>query len=222
MNGKKVTFLTSIGAGLEYYDFVIYGMMAPYLSSLFFVSGDASSQLIKTFAIFAVGYLFRPLGGIFFGLLADRFGRKKSFLTVMLIMASATFGIGLLPTYSSIGGMAVVLLIICRILQGISFGAEIPGAITIVSEFNAKNKGIHCGLVISSTAIGSTLAALVLYLLSSNLDKDIMAAWGWRIPFLLGGLLAVVSYVMRSKLRETPEFTRNVIKHQSMLAPLKL
>ena len=206
---KKTTFLTSLGAGLEYYDFIIYGMMAGILSPLFFGPDEEWMGLIKTFGVFAVGYLMRPIGGIVFGMIGDTYGRKKTFLAVMFLMAISTFCIGLLPTYSQIGNAAGVLLVLLRILQGLSFGAELPGAITVVCESSQKQKhGSYAGIVISSVSVGSMLASFVLFLLSQNVNQAQIHSWGWRIPFLLGGLLALANYYIRKHLQETPEFTR--------------
>jgi MFS family permease len=210
MSPKKVTLLTSIGAGLEYYDFVIYGMMASYLSTLFFSGEGTLIPLVKTFGVFAIGYIVRPLGGVFFGMIGDTLGRKKTFLIVMLLMAFATFGIGLLPTYSQIGVGATCLLVFLRLVQGISFGAELPAAITVVSEsVDQKEKSTYCGFVISSVSIGATLASFILFLLSKTLNQEQILSWGWRIPFYLGGVLALASYFIRSHLQETPEFIRS-------------
>lgn len=207
-NARKAALLSSLGAGLEYYDFIIYGMMAEQLSSLFFAGDEAWLGLIKTFAIFAVGYFARPLGGIFFGLIGDTFGRKKTFLYVMFLMAVATFGIGLLPTYAQIGTAAPCLLVVLRLLQGLSVGAEIPGAITVVCEHAQKQKqGVYTGIVLAGTSIGAMLASLVLYLISGAFTGEQVMSWAWRLPFLFGGGLAVVNYYIRKHLQETPEFT---------------
>lgn len=206
---KKVAFLTSLGAGLEYYDFIIYGMLAGTLSTLFFSSAVSWIATMKAFAVFAIGYFIRPLGGILFGMMGDTFGRKKTFLSVMLLMATATFCIGLLPTYSTIGVTATCLLIFLRILQGLSFGAELPGAITVMSEYSEKQKrSTYSGFVISSVSIGSTLASFILYLLTQTVDKAQIQEWAWRIPFLIGGLLALVNFFIRKFVQETPEFTQ--------------
>lgn len=206
---RKAALLSSLGAGFEYFDFVIYGMMAEYLSILFFEGDDSWIGLMKTFGIFAIGYFVRPFGGILFGLVGDSFGRKKSFVFVMLLMATATFGIGLLPTYAQIGVLAPILLVILRMLQGISFGAELPGAMTMVYEFAQKKKqSTYTGLVLSSASVGAMMASLVLYCLAANLSKEQILTWGWRGPFLLGGMLAVVNYYIRQRLDETPEFLR--------------
>lgn len=222
---KKATFLASLGAGLEYYDFIIYGMMAGHLSSLFFTADEAWVAMLKTFGVFAIGYFIRPLGGIFFGTIGDAFGRKKTFLAVMLLMALSTLCMGLLPTYSQAGALAPCLLIFLRLLQGLSFGAELPGAITVVCEYaEKKNHGTHSGFVISSVSMGSLLASLVLYVMSQTSSTDQILSWGWRIPFILGGLLAVANYFIRKHLAETPEFSRHQKAQPtaSIKAPLSL
>lgn len=205
----KATLLSSLGAGFEYYDFIIYGMMAEFLSTLFFPSDEPWIGTLKAFAIFAVGYVVRPFGGIFFGMAADTFGRKQVFILVMLLMAIATFSIGLLPTHQHIGGIASLLLVFLRVLQGLSFGAELPGAITVACEYSEKNKrGGNSGIVIASTSIGAMVASFILFVLSGVMTKGQILNWGWRIPLLLGGILAVANYFIRKHLQETPEFVQ--------------
>lgn len=207
-SANKATFLASLGAGLEYYDFVIYGLMASTLSTLFF-AGETASHLSKTFAIFALGYIARPVGGVLFGIIGDTYGRKKTFLSVMLLMAASTFSIGLLPSCSQAGLFAPCALLILRLLQGLSFGAELPGAITVVNEHSDKKQwGVYTGFVISSVSLGATLASFILYILSQTLDRSSIIAWGWRIPFLLGGVFSLANYFIRKHLNETPEFTK--------------
>jgi MHS family proline/betaine transporter-like MFS transporter len=204
---SRVTFLSSLGVGLEYYDFIIYGLLSPYLSPLFFSEDQWLDGLLKIFAIFSLGYLARPLGGIIFGVIADRTGRKASFIVIMLLMAFSTLLIGLLPTANQIGVFAPIFLTILRLIQGISFGAELPGAITIINEYARKNDtGLHSGFVISSTGIGAALASIVLMILTTSLSPQDMKEWGWRIPFIFGGILAIISYITRSRLEETPAF----------------
>ncbi|MBS0627363.1 MAG: MFS transporter [Verrucomicrobia bacterium] len=207
-SANKATFLASLGAGLEYYDFVIYGLMASTLSTLFF-AGETASHLSKTFAIFALGYIARPVGGILFGMVGDTYGRKKTFLSVMLLMAASTFSIGLLPNCSQAGLFAPAALLILRLLQGLSFGAELPGAITVINEHSEKKTwGIYTGFVISSVSLGATLASFVLYVLSEALSRETILSWGWRIPFLLGGVFSLANYFIRKHLNETPEFVQ--------------
>lgn len=208
-NARKATLLSSLGAGLEYYDFIIYGMMAEQLSTLFFAGSDPWLALIKAFTVFAIGYLVRPIGGILFGMVGDTFGRKKAFQWIMMIMSISTFTIGLLPTYAQIGSTATYLLVTMRLLQGLSYGAELPGAITIVCEYTEKKKqSTYSGIVISSVTLGSILAAFILFILSKGVAKEEILSWAWRIPFLLGGSLAFANYFIRKNLQETPEFSQ--------------
>ncbi len=219
MSQKKATVLASIGAGLEYYDFVVYGMMASYLSILFFPENDKTLSLLKTFGVFAIGYFARPLGGAFFGTLGDFFGRKKSFVAVMFLMAFATFCIGLLPT----GIVGACLLVFLRLLQGLSFGAELPGAITVVSENVAEKKhSTFFGFVISSLSVGATLASIVLYALTKFFTKQEILDGAWRYPFFLGGILAAACMIIRRHLNETPEFLKEKQKkeYQNFKQPL--
>lgn len=210
ISAKRATFLAGLGAGLEYYDFIIYGMMAGTLSTLFFSGDEAWIATIKAFGIFSVGYLARPFGGIFFGAVGDVLGRKRVFVTVMLLMALSTIAIGLLPTYEQVGASAAVLLVVLRVFQGISFGAELPGAITVVCEYaEKKSHGAYSGFVVSFVSLGSALASLVLYLVTNNFSHEALLAWAWRIPFILGGLLAIAIYFIRKHLGETPEFLKN-------------
>lgn len=190
---------------LEYYDFVIYALLAPYLKNLFFpVEQSGHWSLIETYLIFAVGYLARPLGGTFFGLMSDRLGRKKVILFVMNLMAYSTLCMGLLPTYQQLGYFSPLLLLILRVIQGLSFGAELPSAFTLLHEALGTNRsGRAGGVMISFTTIGSLLATLILTLLTTTLTHEKMELWGWRVPFLLGGTLAIMSALLRKKLPET-------------------
>ncbi|MDF2866681.1 MAG: hypothetical protein K0S11_151 [Gammaproteobacteria bacterium] len=204
---KKVTLITSIGAGLEYYDFVIYALLATYLSKNFFPQTDPSLALLQTFGIFAVGYIARPLGGVLFGLLGDRRGRKNTFLIAIILMAVATFTIGILPNYSQIGWIASLCLLSLRLIQGVAFGAELPGAITFLSEHTHHyNRGLHASFMVASLSLGATVGSLLIMLLTYLLTPTQMFVWGWRIPFLLGGVLAIIGYWLRRKTQETPHF----------------
>lgn len=221
---KKAAFLSSLGAGLEYYDFIIYSLMTPYLSFLFFNETSSSLAQIKTFSLFAIGYMIRPIGGIIFGMIGDTQGRKKTFLWVMSLMAGSTFAIGLLPSYSQWGFMAPCLLLLLRILQGLSYGAELPGAITVVCEHvEKKQHGQYSSFVISSVGLGSLLASVVLYFLTYFMTQEQILAGGWRIPFLLGGILGGVNVLIRRYLTETPVFSQYLLEKPAFLVktPLK-
>ncbi len=203
-NSRIFLTLVSLGASLEYYDFVVYAMLSPYLNRAFFPDSQSEIPYLHTLGLFSVGYIARPFGGILFGSLGDRFGRRVTFVSVMLLMTLSTLLIGLLPTYSQIGAISGLLLILLRFFQGLSFGGELPGAITVVSEQTSPNKyGFHCGIIMSSVAFGSILASLVLQLLSRILTEEEILRWGWRCPFLFGGVLAIVSFAIRVSMQET-------------------
>ena len=202
-----VTLLASLGSTLEYYDFVIYGMMATYLSVVFFPPQDGSAAVLQSFLVFAVGYFARPLGGTIIGMIGDRFGRRPAFLISTTLMATSTLMIALLPSYEMFGGTAILLLAGCRILQGLSFGGELPGAMTIVSEFSTESrKGRGASLVMASTSLGALLASGVLYALTTLLTREDIVSWGWRLPFLGGGILGLALLIARNTIQETPVF----------------
>lgn len=198
----------SIGAGLEYYDFIIYALLSVYLSQHFFPANNQAVSLIEVFGVFAVGYLLRPLGGLLFGHIGDRYGRKRALIIAMIGMALSTFCIGLLPAYQTLGIASPILLTLLRMLQGLSFGAELPGGITfIVEHARQRQRGFKSGLMIACVSLGAMFGSLLVFVLNQLINPQVMWDWGWRLPFLLGGLLAVVGYVMRRKAQETPQYT---------------
>ncbi|EKE00587.1 MAG: MFS type sugar transporter [uncultured bacterium] len=207
MKQSKITFLTSLGAGLEYYDFVLYVLLASFISQQFFPSTNRVAALFATFGVFAVGNIIRPLGGIIFGIFGDRFGRKKVFANTLLWMAFATFLMGITPTFSTIGLAATVIFSLCRIVQGTTCGAEIPGAVTFLSEhIHEKHHGIHFGFMISAIGLGGAFGSFVIWMITKILSDAQMLAWGFRLPFLLGGVLALVGFFIRKHIPETPAF----------------
>jgi MHS family proline/betaine transporter-like MFS transporter len=208
-NRAKAILVSSIGGGLEIYDFTIYIFFAPILAALFFPHGNSLVTLLKTFSVFAVGYFARPLGAIIFGHFGDKLGRKKGMLYSIAIMAIATMGIGLLPSYASAGIIAPILLIMLRFFQGFAVGGDLPGAITFVAEYSENNKrGLYCSLVYCAVNIGLLLASLIGAVLTTLLSPNELAAWGWRIAFLLGLLIGVVGFYLRRKIAETPYFNQ--------------
>ncbi|RTK93439.1 MAG: MFS transporter [Rickettsiales bacterium] len=202
----KTTLSLALGSGLEYYDFVIYGLMIKYTGAIFFSSADKYSGVMQVFVTFAIGYIMRPVGGFIFGIVADMYGRSKVIIVSMLVMTISTFSIGMLPTYEQVGILAPILLIICRLFQGISFGAELPGAITIIAESTKNKLGKMCSLVLSGTTIGSLLAMATITVISNKFNTQEMHDYMWRIPFLIGGVLAVIAYFIRRNIAETSEY----------------
>ena len=202
----KLALAISMGGMLELYDFLIYGLMASYIAENFFPSGDTFTALLGTFATFALGYLTRPLGGIAFGHMGDRYGRKATFTLSMFLMVTSTVLMGCLPTYSSIGVMAPVLLVILRLIQGFSLREEVPGAITYLSEGVPERQGLVVGILFMSLMVGIAFGTFVHGILTLYLDRASMIEWGWRVPFWLGGSLGVVSYQVRKRFSESGFF----------------
>jgi len=204
------TIITSmIGTIFEFYDFALFGYFAPILGELFFPAENKTVQLISVFAVFAIGFVVRPVGGLFFGHMGDVVGRKKALVWSILLMAIPTFLIGLLPTYAKIGLWAPVLLIIMRMLQGLSFGGNYSGSLTFVIEHTpVERRGFVGGLSVTSCLAGFLLGSATAALFSIIYTQEQMHSFGWRIPFLFGVLICGVGFYMRQKLEETPEFIK--------------
>jgi len=203
---QRLLILSSLGGTLEFYDFIIFALFASYISNAFFPATDELVSLLITFATFAIGYLVRPLGGIIFGHFGDKIGRKTTFTVSILIMALATIGIGVIPTYSTIGIAAPLIVISLRILQGISIGGEIPGAITYVTESLPHRKGLACGVIFCALLFGIVLGSIVHAAILTFLPAEQMQAYGWRIPFIVGGIFGLLSYLLRKELHESSQF----------------
>lgn len=198
-----------IGNILEWYDFSVYAFVATIIAKRFFPAGDEIAALLSTFAAFGIGFLARPLGGIVIGRLADRRGRKLALILTIFMMAAGTVGIGLIPGYETLGWMAPALLVLARLLQGFSTGGEWGGSTSFIVEWAPVNRrglfgSIHQASVSTGLLLGSGVAAL----LSTVLTPAMMSAWGWRLPFLLGGLLLPVGLYLRRNIAETPAFRR--------------
>jgi MFS family permease len=204
---KKILALSSLGGALEFYDFIVFIFLAKILGELFFPAASAIASLMGALAVFAIGYLARPLGGIIFGHFGDKSGRKKTFVATVFLMAIPTFLIGLLPTYHHIGILAPCLLIILRLLQGFSVGGEIPGAVVFsVETIMINNRCFATGLIFFGINTGMLAGSFFSSLLLHGLNSQQLMSWGWRLPFLLGGALGLLSYYLRKRLQETPIF----------------
>ncbi|MFY4774412.1 MFS transporter [Metabacillus sp. RGM 3146] len=204
---KKAIAATSLGNAMEWFDFGIYSYLAVTLGKVFFPEMQGSVQLIYTFGTFAAAFLVRPIGGVFFGMLGDRFGRKKILAVTLVLMALATLSIGLIPSYASIGAAASVLLLIARLVQGFSTGGEYSGAMTFIAESTPdKKRGVMASWLEVGTLIGYIAGAGLVTLLTFLLGEEKMAEWGWRIPFFIAGPIGIVGLYLRSHLEETPAF----------------
>jgi len=204
----KLILLSGIGGALEFFDFVIYALFASYLGQAFFPQANPVVNLINTYAVFAIGYVGRPLGSILFGHLGDRYGRKQSFTLAAFLMAAATFLIGCLPTYQHVGLTATLLLILLRIIQGISLGGEVGGVTVFVTEHvSTGRRGLAAGLIFMAIASGNILGSFTGFMLTHFLSESALYAWGWRVPFWIGFILGMVAYYIRRRTFETPIFT---------------
>jgi len=218
----RVIVASSAGTAFEWYDFFIFGSLAPVIGKAFFSGLDPTPALIAALGLFAVGFAFRPLGALIFGVVGDRLGRKGAFLVTVSLMGGATFLIGLLPTYAEAGALAPALLILLRIVQGIALGGEYGGAAIYVAEHSANDRrGIATGWIQSTASFGLLAAMLIIFVSRTWLGEDAFAGWGWRIPFLVSVVLLGVSLWMRLKLSESPEFKRLVAANDVTRAPLR-
>jgi MFS family permease len=218
----RVVIASSAGTAFEWYDFFIFGSLAPIFSKVFFAGLDPTSGLIAALALFAVGFAFRPLGALIFGVIGDRLGRKGAFLVTVSLMGGATFLIGLIPTYAQAGAIGPVLLIFLRILQGIALGGEYGGAAIYVAEHAPNNKrGASTGWIQASASFGLLAGLLVIVGTRTSVGEDAFLAWAWRIPFLFSVVLLAISVWMRAKLAESPQFAKLREEGEIAKAPLR-
>ncbi|MBF0104719.1 MAG: MFS transporter [Deltaproteobacteria bacterium] len=198
-----------VGNVLEWYDFAIFGFLAPIIGDLFFPSNDPLYSLLGAFSVFAAGFLMRPVGGVFFGYIGDHYGRKKALRLSVIMMAVPTFFIGILPTQAQIGVLAPILLVLCLMAQGLSVGGEFVGSIAFVAETAPpKRQGYYSSWTFASCYAGMMLGSLTSVWLGSTLGPQAMSGWGWRLPFLAGIVIGLVGLWMRQGLHETPTFKK--------------
>ncbi len=215
----RVSGIVALGGCLEFYDFAIFLFFTDVIGQQFFPVGMPSwLTTVQTWGLFAAGYLFRPLGGIVLAHFGDLFGRQRVFAFSILLMAASTLGIGLLPTYQAVGVVAPFMLLFFRILQGIAIGGELPGAWTFVTEHVPPRRvGLVCGIVCCGLTLGILLATSVAAAVTSTLSLDDTQQWGWRLPFLLGGVFGLAGMKLRRMLNETPVFMN--LRRRRLLVP---
>jgi MFS family permease len=226
---RKVIFASSLGTVFEWYDFYLYGTLAPIIAKQFFSALDPTSAFIFTLLAFAAGFLVRPFGALVFGRLGDMIGRKYTFLVTIVIMGLSTFVVGILPSYAAIGVAAPVILIALRLLQGLALGGEYGGAATYVAEHAPHGKrGAFTAWIQTTATLGLFLSLIVIlltrYLLGGgafNADGEkLFADWGWRVPFLVSVLLLAVSVWIRLSMAESPAFKKMKAEGRTSKAPL--
>jgi MHS family proline/betaine transporter-like MFS transporter len=219
---KRVLLGGSIGQFIEFYDFTLYGLTAVIFSQLFFPSTDPILALLATFATFGVAFVVRPLGGLFFGALGDRIGRRKVLAITLLAIGTATACMGLLPTFDQIGFWAPLLLLLLRLVQGFSAGGESVGAPSFVFEHAPiDRRGLWLNLTIAATALPSVFAGTMILILSQSMPDESFTAWGWRLPFLLALPLALFGVWIRSKTSESKSFTDSQAATTKEFSPIK-
>lgn len=219
---RKVMMASAIGHFVEWFDFAVYAYAAPVIAAQFFPDFDPAAALLSTFAVYAVGFVARPVGAFLLGALGDRFGRKRVLAGVVLLMGLSTTLIGLLPTYAVIGVVAPLLLVILRLLQGLSAAGETIGSCAFVAEHSdIPNRGRNVGIVYTASNLPPVLAALLVLGLTTMLAPEAYEAWGWRVPFLLGAPLAIVGLYIRTRVDESPAFVEMRKTKQVESAPIR-
>ena len=218
---KKVVFASSLGTVFEWYDFYLYGSLAAIIAKQFFSGLDAGSAFIFALLAFAAGFIVRPFGALIFGRLGDLIGRKYTFLVTILIMGVATFVVGLLPNYATIGVAAPVILIALRLLQGLALGGEYGGAATYVAEHAPHGRrGFYTAWIQTTATLGLFLSLLVILGVRTYLGEEAFADWGWRVPFLVSIVLLGISVYIRLSMNESPAFKKMKEEGKHSKAPL--
>jgi len=218
----RVIMASSVGTMIEWYDFYIFGSLAAVLSPKFYPPGNETFQYVAYLATFAVGFLVRPFGALFFGRIGDLVGRKYAFLVTLSIMGFSTFVIGLLPSYATAGWFAPIVLLLIRVLQGLALGGEYGGAAVYVGEHVPDNKrGFYTSFIQITATLGLFVSLIVILVTQNSMSKEDFAAYGWRIPFLISIILVMISLYIRLKMKESPIFAELKATGMTSTQPLK-
>jgi MFS family permease len=218
----SVILASSAGTVIEWYDFYIFGALTADIAPLFYPPGNETLALIAYLSTFAVGFIVRPFGALFFGRIGDLVGRKYAFLVTLLIMGFATALIGALPTYHSIGLFAPALLILIRVLQGLALGGEYGGAAIYVAEHVPdERRGFYTSFIQITATLGLFISLAVVLAVRSSMSKEAFAAWGWRVPFLLSIVLVLLSLYVRLRMKESPIFSTLKQEGKTSTAPIR-
>jgi len=213
---------SSVGTLIEWYDFYIFGSLATVLSTKFFPTDNPTAAFLNTLATFAAGFVIRPFGALVFGRLGDLIGRKYTFMVTLMLMGGATFAIGLIPSYASIGAFAPMLVLGLRLLQGLALGGEYGGAATYVAEHSPDEKrGFYTSWIQTTATVGLIISLGVIMITKASMNKEDFDAFGWRIPFLLSALMVLVSFIIRRNMSESPLFEKAKEEGNISANPLK-
>ncbi len=205
---RKIVTLAALGGMLEFYDFIIYGIFSIYFSHQFFPGKNEAIVIMQSYFIFVLGYIARPIGGIIFSHIGDEYGRKKVLIITIVLMGAASLGIGCLPTYAQIGITAPILLLVFRLLQGFALGGELPSTYVYIFETIPHKRGLAFGITMTGVNGGLLLGMLINSGLNHFLTSEQLTSFGWRLPFIFGGIICLVSYKIRKMLQETAVFQR--------------
>ncbi|ANY21281.1 Proline/betaine transporter [Tsuneonella dongtanensis] len=220
-NHAKVIVASSLGTVFEWYDFYLYGLLATVISAQFFSGVNETTGFILALGAFAAGFAVRPFGALVFGRVGDLVGRKYTFLVTMGLMGAATFAVGLLPSYASIGVAAPILLVALRLIQGLALGGEYGGAATYVAEHAPDGRrGLYTSFIQTTATLGLFAALLVVIGLRTAMGEEAFADWGWRVPFLISAVLLIVSLWIRLQLAESPVYQAMKDEGETSKAPL--
>ncbi|SDP46389.1 MFS transporter, MHS family, alpha-ketoglutarate permease [Arthrobacter sp. ok909] len=204
---RKTIIGTGIGNAVEWYDWAIYATFTPFIASQLFSKSDPASAVLSTLAIFAVGFVARPFGGFLFGWIGDRIGRKASMTLAVGLASVGSLMIGIAPTFAAVGAWASLTLLVARLVQGLAHGGELPSSQTYLSEMAPKeHRGYWATLIYTSGTVGILFGTLLGAVLNMTLSTEVMNAWGWRVPFLIGAAMGLYALIMRSRLHETDVF----------------
>src|SRR6185369_5801524 len=218
----QIIAASSVGTMIEWYDFYIFGSLATVISPLFYPQGNDTLALIAYLSTFAVGFVVRPFGALFFGRIGDRVGRKYAFLVTLVIMGGATALIGVLPTYARIGIAAPIALLVIRVLQGLALGGEYGGAAVYVAEHVPDGRrGFFTSFIQITATLGLFISLAVILLVQNLMSREAFATWGWRLPFIVSILLVAVSLYIRLRMKESPIFTHIKSTGMTSTQPLK-
>src|SRR6202046_1849642 len=218
----RVIMASSVGTMIEWYDFYIFGSLAAVLALKFYPPGNDTFAYVAYLATFAVGFLVRPFGALFFGRIGDLVGRKYAFLVTLSIMGFSTFAIGLLPSYAAAGWVAPIVLLLIRVLQGLALGGEYGGAAVYVGEHVPDNKrGFYTSFIQITATLGLFVSLIVILITQNSMSKEDFAAYGWRIPFLISIILVIISLYVRLKMKESPIFAKLKSTGMTSAQPLR-
>lgn len=225
---RKVIFASSVGTLIEWYDFYIFGSLAPIIAAQFFPKGNPTAALLSTLATFAAGFIVRPFGALVFGRLGDKVGRKYTFLLTLVLMGGSTFAIGLVPGYETIGFAAPLIVLLLRLIQGLALGGEYGGAATYVAEHSPTDKrGFYTSWIQTTATLGLLLSLGVILITRKSLAADEAESirafenWGWRIPFWVSIVLVGMSIYIRMKMHESPLFSKLKAEGKTSVNPIK-